>query len=91
VPIQLGDPILSTLFRDPWLIPIVDSYAEFVERIKEFALIAKGLIGEVFKEEEREAAHRPLLQVNTPSRRRHMGELGDRGNRPATRRTGHHR
>ncbi|HLH45462.1 MAG TPA: ATP-binding protein [bacterium] len=51
---QLGDPILSTLFRDPWLIPLVDSYAEFVERIKEFALIAKGLIGEVFKEEERQ-------------------------------------
>jgi hypothetical protein len=51
---QLREPLISILFRDPWLIPLVDSYSEFVQRIKEFALISKGLIGEVFKEEERQ-------------------------------------
>ncbi|MDT7876620.1 MAG: AAA family ATPase [Sulfolobaceae archaeon] len=52
--IQLKDPVLSTLYRDPWIIPFINSYEEFVNRIKEFSLIAKGLIGEVFKEEERQ-------------------------------------
>ncbi|MCI2415761.1 MAG: ATP-binding protein [Candidatus Aramenus sp.] len=52
--VQLRDPILSVIFRDPWIIPFIDSYKEFVDRIKEFSLISKGLIGEVFKEEERE-------------------------------------
>ncbi len=51
---QLRDPVLSVLFRDPWVIPLVDSYEEFAERVKEFSLISKGLIGEVFKEEERQ-------------------------------------
>ncbi|MEM0373110.1 MAG: hypothetical protein QXV69_07185 [Sulfolobaceae archaeon] len=51
---QLKDPILSTLFKDPWIITFIDSYQEFVSRIKEFSLISKGLIGEVFKEEERQ-------------------------------------
>lgn len=50
---QLEDPVLSTLFRDPWIIPFINTYEEFVERLKEFSLISKGLIGEVFKEEER--------------------------------------
>jgi len=52
--IQLKDPVLSTLYRDPWIIPFINTYEEFVNRIKEFSLIAKGLIGEVFKEEERQ-------------------------------------
>ncbi len=52
--IQLKDPVLSTLYRDPWIIPFINSYEEFVNRIKEFSLIAKGLIGEVFREEERQ-------------------------------------
>jgi hypothetical protein len=28
---QIRDPILSTLFRDPWIIPFVDNYEEFVQ------------------------------------------------------------
>ncbi|GGU04779.1 hypothetical protein GCM10007116_21770 [Sulfodiicoccus acidiphilus] len=42
-------PLLLAIFRDPWVIPFVDSYWEIVDRVKEFVLIAKGLIGEVFK------------------------------------------
>ncbi|ARM76812.1 AAA family ATPase [Acidianus manzaensis] len=63
---QLEDPLLSTLFRDPWIIPFINSYEEFVNRIKEFSLISKGLIGEVFKEEERsltEIYYQLLLRV----------------------------
>jgi len=52
--VQVKDPILSVLFRDPWIIPFIDSYEELRRRVKEFVLIAKGLIGEVFKEEERQ-------------------------------------
>ncbi|MEW9492263.1 MAG: hypothetical protein TQ35_0008710 [Candidatus Aramenus sulfurataquae] len=48
---QLRDPVLSVLFRDPCL---VDSYEEFAERVKEFSLISKGLIWEVFEEEREE-------------------------------------
>jgi hypothetical protein len=51
---QVKDPVLSTIYRDPWIIPFIDSYEEFVDRLKEFSLISKGLIGEVFKEEERQ-------------------------------------
>ncbi|QIW22790.1 ATP-binding protein [Sulfolobus sp. S-194] len=51
---QLKDPILSTLYRDPWIIPFIDNYQEFVTKVKEISLISKGLIGEVFKEEERQ-------------------------------------
>ena len=51
---QVGDPLLSVLLRDPWVIPFIDSYEDFVRRIKEFSLISKGLVGEVFREEDRE-------------------------------------
>ncbi len=51
---QLNDPVLSVLYRDPWIIPFIESYDELKKRIKEFSLVAKGLIGEVFKEEERQ-------------------------------------
>ncbi|BAB67110.1 AAA family ATPase [Sulfurisphaera tokodaii] len=51
---QLRDPLLSVLYRDPWIIPFVDSYNDFVRKIKELSLVSKGLIGEVFKEEERQ-------------------------------------
>ena len=51
---QIRDPVLSTLYRDPWVIPFINSYEEFVSRIREFSLISKGLLGEVFKEEERQ-------------------------------------
>ncbi|NON63530.1 AAA family ATPase [Acidianus sp. RZ1] len=51
---QLGDPLLSVIFRDPWIIPFIDKYEELLEKVKEFSLVAKGLIGEVFKEEERQ-------------------------------------
>ncbi|BFH74774.1 hypothetical protein SJAV_27180 [Sulfurisphaera javensis] len=63
---QLEDPILSVLFRDPWIIPFINSYDDFVSRVKEFILISKGLIEEVFKEEERqltETYYRILLKV----------------------------
>lgn len=63
---QLSDPILSVLFRDPWIIPFIDSYDDFVSRIKEFLLISKGLIGEVFEEEGRsltETYYQLLLKV----------------------------
>ena len=52
--VQLKDPILSVLFRDPWIIPFIDNYQDFVRKIKQLTLAAKGLIGEVFKEEERQ-------------------------------------
>ncbi|MEM4650410.1 MAG: ATP-binding protein [Pyrobaculum sp.] len=51
---QVGDPLLSVLLRDPWVIPFIDSYEDFASRIKEFSLISKGLVGEVFREEDRE-------------------------------------
>ncbi|BCU67878.1 ATPase [Sulfolobales archaeon HS-7] len=51
---QLKDPVLSTLYRDPWVVQFVDSYDEFSKRLKEFSLISKGLIGEVFREEDRQ-------------------------------------
>jgi AAA+ ATPase superfamily predicted ATPase len=51
---QIGDPILSLIYKDPWIIQFVESYGELKDRIKEFVLIAKGLIGEVFQEEERQ-------------------------------------
>jgi len=51
---QLEDPVLSVLFRDPWIIPFINSYEELIERVKEFVLIGKGLIGEVFKEEDKQ-------------------------------------
>ncbi|ABP95269.1 MULTISPECIES: AAA family ATPase [Metallosphaera] len=63
---QVGDPVLSTLFRDPWVIPFVNSYGEFLDRIREFSLISKGLVGEIFKEEERsltELYYQSLLKV----------------------------
>jgi len=59
---QLGDPIMAVIYRDPWIIPFVDP----VERLGELVLIAKGLIGEVFRKEERELADtywRALLMV----------------------------
>ena len=51
---QLEDPVLSVLFRDPWIIPFINGYEELLERVKEFVLIGKGLIGEVFKEEDKQ-------------------------------------
>ncbi|WP_238527828.1 hypothetical protein [Saccharolobus islandicus] len=42
---QLNDPVLSVLYRDPWIIPFIESYDELKKRIKEFSLVAKGLIG----------------------------------------------
>jgi hypothetical protein len=50
---QVNDPVLATLYKDPWVIPFIESYEELKRRAKEFVLIAKGLIGEVFQEEER--------------------------------------
>jgi len=63
---QLGDPIMAAIYRDPWIIPFVDSVERLGERLGELVLIAKGLIGEVFREEERELADtywRALLMV----------------------------
>jgi len=51
---QVEDPLLSVLLRDPWIIPFIDSYDDFIHRVKEFSLISKGLVGEVFREEDRE-------------------------------------
>jgi len=51
---QVKDPVLALLYKDPWVIPFLDSYEELKNRINEFVLIAKGLIGEVFQEEERQ-------------------------------------
>lgn len=52
--VQVKDPVLSVLYRDPWVIPFVKSYGEFLEKVREMSLISKGLIGEVFQEEERQ-------------------------------------
>ena len=51
---QVRDPVLSILWRDPWVIPHVSGVGELAERARELALVARGLIGEVFAEEERE-------------------------------------
>ncbi len=52
---QLRDPVLSVLYRDPWIIPFIDSLDDLRNRISELALVARGgLIGEVFSEENRE-------------------------------------
>ncbi|QKR00793.1 ATP-binding protein [Metallosphaera tengchongensis] len=50
---QVSDPVLSVIYRDPWIIRFENSYGEILDKIKELSLVAKGLIGEVFKEEER--------------------------------------
>ncbi|GGT98810.1 hypothetical protein GCM10007116_15280 [Sulfodiicoccus acidiphilus] len=46
------------------MIPFVHSYGEMFDRVKEFVLMAKGLVGEVFKEEPRQLTdlyHKVLL------------------------------
>ncbi|MGC8583971.1 MAG: ATP-binding protein [Thermoproteus sp.] len=51
---QVGDPVLSMLWRDPWLIPHIGSAEELKARARDLALAARGLVGEVFAEEDRE-------------------------------------
>lgn len=51
---QVEDPVLSILWRDPWIIPHVGSVEELRRRARDLVLAARGLIGEVFAEEERE-------------------------------------
>ncbi len=51
---QLRDPILSVVYRDPWVIPFIDSINDLKNRINELALVARGLVGEIFSEENRE-------------------------------------
>ena len=51
---QVGDPLLAVVWRDPWAIPHISSVEELRERARDLALIARGLIGEVFTEEDRE-------------------------------------
>ncbi|WP_221288608.1 hypothetical protein [Stygiolobus caldivivus] len=67
---QLRDPLLSVLYRDPWIIPFVDSYNDFVREVKGLTLVSKGLIGKVFKEEERQLSeiyYKTLLLLGTIS------------------------
>lgn len=52
--IQVKDPVLSVLYRDPWIIPFIANYEDFVGKIRELSLASKGLVGEIFKEEERQ-------------------------------------
>lgn len=51
---QIEDPVLSVLWRDPWIIPHARSVEELRRRARDLVLAARGLIGEVFAEEERE-------------------------------------
>jgi hypothetical protein len=30
---QVKDPVLSTIYRNHWIIPFIDSYEEFVDRL----------------------------------------------------------
>ncbi|MEZ0318579.1 MAG: hypothetical protein ABWK05_01110 [Pyrobaculum sp.] len=53
---QLRDPVLSTIYRDPWVIPYVDSLEDLRRKTPQLLMVAKGLIGEVFSDEKREAA-----------------------------------
>lgn len=51
---QVGDPLLSVIWRDPWVIPHVQKAEDLRLKARDLALVARGLIGEVFAEEERE-------------------------------------
>ncbi len=67
---QVGDPLLSALLRDLWVIPFIDSYVDFARRVRVLADI-KGVGGEVFREEDRE------LQDTTAPGRGRMEDFGD--------------
>jgi hypothetical protein len=41
---QVGDPLLSALLRDLWVIPFIDSYEDFARRVRVLADI-KGVGG----------------------------------------------
>ena len=50
---QIEDPVLSAIYRDPWVIPHVDSVEDLRNKAPQLLMVAKGLIGEVFSDEWR--------------------------------------
>ena len=50
---HFGDPLSALLFRDPWVTAHASSWADVSRNPQGFYYVVKGLIGEVFQEEER--------------------------------------
>ncbi|MEM1627562.1 MAG: ATP-binding protein [Sulfolobaceae archaeon] len=50
---SVKDPYKALLFRDPWTIEHANSWDDVIRSPQSFYYIAKGLIGEIFQEEER--------------------------------------
>jgi AAA+ ATPase superfamily predicted ATPase len=50
---HFGEPLNALLFRDPWVTIYVLSWADVSRSPQGFYCVGKGLIGEVFQEEER--------------------------------------
>jgi len=63
---SVEDPELSIIYRDPWVIPYVNSIEEFKAKLPQLAAVAKGLVGEIFSDEGREMTNvywRTMLHV----------------------------
>ncbi len=52
-PASVGDPLKALLYRDPWIVEHATSWEDVKAMPQSFYHIAKGVIGEVFQEEER--------------------------------------
>lgn len=50
---HFGEPLIALLFRDTWVVTHVSSWADVSRNPQRFYYVVKGLIGEVFQEEER--------------------------------------
>ncbi|BCS92630.1 AAA family ATPase [Metallosphaera javensis (ex Sakai et al. 2022)] len=48
------DPLLALLYKDPWVIPFVRDVREVQDRGYQLYMVTKGLVGEIFEEEERQ-------------------------------------
>jgi len=63
---SVEDPELSIIYRDPWVIPYVNSIEEFKAKLPQLVAVAKGLVGEIFSDEGREMTNvywRTMLHV----------------------------
>ncbi|MDT7902177.1 MAG: AAA family ATPase [Acidianus sp.] len=50
---QVGDPLLSLIYRDPWTLSFVKSMKDLEDKAYQLYMVTKALIGEIFEEEER--------------------------------------
>ncbi|MCY0882990.1 MAG: AAA family ATPase [Acidianus infernus] len=51
---QVGNPLLSLIYIDPWTLSFVKSVKDLEDKAYQLYMVTKALIGEIFEEEERQ-------------------------------------